>query len=151
MAAQSPLQRQLIEQLPLERTCFYVDGPYDVYVRHTRAQYVLFSTDPLGTAERHADQFRRHVDIENIDETRLFQGVLDECYESEDEPTVHEQADMTILALGMLEQVSQDTASAWVSHLQQANPRLSDATILLRVKEKSNASSADRKPSGTSE
>ncbi|CAD5225958.1 unnamed protein product [Bursaphelenchus xylophilus] len=134
-SGQSPLQQRLIEELPKESTCYYVDGPFHHYVRDNYCEYVVLSTDPIGTAERLNDTFREHKDIEDIDNTTLYKGVLDEFYEEPDEPTIHEQTDQTILALGMMDIIDQNTASAWVNHLQETNPALKESTVILRIKE----------------
>ncbi|CAD5218485.1 unnamed protein product [Bursaphelenchus okinawaensis] len=134
-SAQSPLQKELIEDLPRESTCFYVDGPFHHHVRDNFCQYIVLSTDPIGSAERLVDKFAEHYDLENIDETRLYKGVLDEFYDEPDEPTIHEQTDQTILALGMIEYIDQNTASAWVNHLQETNPALREATVILRIRD----------------
>lgn len=135
-SGQAPLQQRLIEQLPKDRSCFYVDGPYTLYVQRIQTQYVVLSTDPTGTVESLSDKFLDHNERADIDNATLYKGVLDEHYDEPDDPTIHEQKDMTILALGMMETYDQNTASAWINHLIESNPTLKESTVILRIKEK---------------
>ncbi|KAI6175370.1 Evolutionarily conserved signaling intermediate in Toll pathway, mitochondrial [Aphelenchoides bicaudatus] len=132
ISSQSPLQRRLINDFDPAKTCYYVDGPFLVYVAEHPIKFVTFTTDPGTDSERLLDRFIDHEEIEDLESKPLYTGPLEEPKEN---GTVHEQIDQTILALGIFEKINENSASAWVNHLQSQNEPLKKSTVILRVGE----------------
>lgn len=102
-----------------------------MYVAEKAIKYVSFTRDPGPNSERLLDKFIDHKEIEDIDKVQFYDGPFEQPPEC---GTVHEQIDQTILALGVLEKNTENSASAWVNHLQIKTPSLKDSTVILRIK-----------------
>lgn len=126
VSAQSPLQQRIVSRLP-DTTCYYVDGPLRVYVMDKRVQYFVLSTDPspLAADEVFLDQRRMH---DFSDPSKILAPA------PEEDLNIHQQADQTIIAMGVFEESTRDLASAWINHLQKENRNLQNAHILFRMK-----------------
>jgi len=133
LSAQSPLQRKLITTYDPKNTCYYVDGPFLVYVAEKSIKYVTFTTTPGPDSERLLDRFISHIEIEDVYKGNFYDSPWEE--EQPKNGTIHEQIDQTILALGVLENVNENSAFAWISHLQKENPSLNKSTVILRLNE----------------
>lgn len=92
MSSQSPLQRKLIAKMDPAKSCFYINGPFLVYVAEHKLQYVTFTTDPGPDSERLLDKFIDHLEIEDVYATKFSYGPFDEEKVPEN-GTVHEQID----------------------------------------------------------
>ncbi|KAI6180816.1 Evolutionarily conserved signaling intermediate in Toll pathway, mitochondrial [Aphelenchoides besseyi] len=129
VSAQSPLQRRLIRRMPMDSTCFYIDGPFYVYLVAKRIPYITLTTPPIRDHEQLADKFIDHAELEDINSVRLYDGIMPE----DDDPTIHEQTTETILGLAAIEKLSEASASAWITHLQFLCAPLKTATVILRI------------------
>ena len=109
LSGQSPLQKRIITKLPPKNTC-YIDGPACVYVRDIKVRYILLSTSSMHS-----------VDEEWIDQREIhdYSDLRSKLYDlnAENEPSIHHQSDMTILALAVLQQNTQQNVSSWISQL----------------------------------
>lgn len=111
------------------KTCYYVDGPFSLYVHDKRVEYCVFSGPPqIEEDDTFVDQ-RSFFDYENLHE-KIFDNK-----EEERRTNIHLQSDQTILGMCIMEESNQYCASAWISHLQARNTALCTATILMRIKE----------------
>jgi len=141
VSVQSPLQRCLISKLP-SSTVFYVDGPRHVYVMSDRLEYCLLSTEPMCAEDEEFVDQREMYDYSGDLHRKLFgRSLMDSEY------NVHQQADMTILGMCVLEENSQSVATAWINHLQRSNPGLESANILFRIKDEREAERKEGVPS----
>ncbi|KAI6211497.1 Evolutionarily conserved signaling intermediate in Toll pathway, mitochondrial [Aphelenchoides besseyi] len=129
VSAQSPLQRRLIRHMPMELTCFYIDGPFYVYLVSKRISYITLTTPPIRDHEQFADKFIDHAELEDINSVRLYDGIMPE----DDDPTIHEQTIETIPGLDAIEKLSETSAPAWITHLQFLCAPLKTATVILRI------------------
>lgn len=75
------------------KSCFYVDGPFLVYVAENKLQYFTFTTDPGPDSERLLDKFIDHAEIEDLRAKKLYNGPFEDAPES---GTVHEQIDQVV-------------------------------------------------------
>jgi hypothetical protein len=74
------------------KSCFYINGPFLLYVAERKLHYVTFTTDPGPDSERLLDKFIDHEEIENVYATKFYEGL----FVDEKPPecgTVHEQVD----------------------------------------------------------
>ncbi|KAI6172611.1 Evolutionarily conserved signaling intermediate in Toll pathway, mitochondrial [Aphelenchoides besseyi] len=129
VSAQLPLQRRLIRHMPMNSTCFYIDGPFYVYLVAKRIPYITLTTPPIRDHEQFADKFIDHAELEDINSVRLYDGIMPE----DDDPTIHEQTTETIFGLAATEKLSEASASAWITHLQFLCAPLKIATVILRI------------------
>lgn len=90
ISSQSPLQRRLINGFDPSRTCYYVNGPFLVYVAEHPIKYVTFTTDPGNDSEKLVDRFIDHAEIEDLAAKPLYNGPVEE---PKDNGTIHEQTD----------------------------------------------------------
>uniref|UniRef100_A0A914C7X3 Evolutionarily conserved signaling intermediate in Toll pathway, mitochondrial n=1 Tax=Acrobeloides nanus TaxID=290746 RepID=A0A914C7X3_9BILA len=127
VSAQSPLQRKLIERLP-EGSCLYVDGPKFVWVMSHKVKYVVLSADAWPGIK---DEFVEKKDVFDFSDVAKTLHTDD----LNDDPNVHQQKEMTILGLAVLENNNQNVAAAWVNHLTAKNPRMSELRVLIRIVE----------------
>ena len=100
-----------------------------MWVMDKRVEYCVLSTDPMHRA-----------DEEFIDQRANYVYNPDDILSPADQDpsrryNLHQQADMTILALAVMEEQRQGVATAWVNHLQSRNPGMAGANILFRIRE----------------
>lgn len=74
------------------RSCFYVDGPFFLYVAEHQLQYVTFTSDPGPNSERLLDRFIGHDEVEDIYSKKFYNGPFEEDEEMKN-GTIHEQID----------------------------------------------------------
>ncbi|KAI6238194.1 Evolutionarily conserved signaling intermediate in Toll pathway, mitochondrial [Aphelenchoides fujianensis] len=142
VSAQSPLQRRLIKRMPTDSTCFYVDGPFYVWLVAKRVPYITLTTPPTRTLAELTDKWTDHEQLDDIDNTRLYDGIFGDTFT--DDATVHEQVNETILGMACVEQLNEMSAFAWITHLQSLCPPLKKATVVLRIGEKNEQQADER-------
>ncbi|VBB27768.1 unnamed protein product [Acanthocheilonema viteae] len=130
LSAQSHLQKKLLQGLE-KNTTLYVDGPNKVYLMDKCIEYVVLSSDPKSQCYEKYEVDELDEDFEN------WKSEWDGGYEKCPECSIHEQEHETVLALSVFGKVCQDTAVAWITHLQEKNPTLLNARILFRTKQAS--------------
>ncbi|KAI1715709.1 evolutionarily conserved signaling intermediate in toll pathway domain-containing protein [Ditylenchus destructor] len=128
VSAQSPLQRKVIRNME-PNSCYFVDGPFFVWVREKKLEYCVLSASPVESED---EEF---IDPRSVYD---YSDPAKDLYVGEDPngSNLHHQSDQIILALSIMEETTQNIGSAWVNHLQTKNPMLEKASILLRIKEK---------------
>lgn len=116
----------MIRDMPKD-TLYYVNGPHFVYAGDKKIDYCVFSTK---SQHDHDEEFIDQRTFHN------FENVHNDLFDVGEKFNIHQQADQTILALAVLEENTQNMASAWLNHLQSKNSALENASILIKIIEK---------------
>jgi len=122
-SAQSPLQQHLLDHTTA--TSLTVNGPFHVYVMDNRVPYLILNSAPVS---RPVDEFMED-EKGGWEHWRPFS----ETGERQIQPSIHEQSDGTVLAMGAAARNDRQSALDWIHLLQQTNPRLGQLNVLLRL------------------
>lgn len=127
VSSQSPLQKRLITTIQPKST-IYVDGPHLVYVMENRVKYFTLTAPPADT------DFDEFVEKRDIYDFKDFAGKLFDERKDLMSRNLHQQEHETILGMAVFQHHTEPMATKWVNHLCEINPKLSETTILFRIK-----------------
>lgn len=130
VSGQSPTQKELIEKMKDHETV-YVEGAFCLWLRKSTIHYFILRSEPVKPTE----EVKKSQDLFDYDDTSQLRSWIlgEEVIENKDViilPSVHEQEDGNILAIGITGSSSKDSLLSWIRCLQKKNPRLASLPIL---------------------
>nr|CAG4638496.1 EOG090X07J4 [Cyclestheria hislopi] len=130
VSGQSVTQQELLEKMNDNQTV-YVEGAFQLWLRRTSVNYFILRADPIKPSEEDVAEQSKF----NPDDVSMLKSWLlgDENLTKKDvivQPSVHEQEDGIILAIGVTGSSSKDSLLSWIRFLEKQNPRLAHLPVL---------------------
>jgi len=130
VSGQSIIQQELLEKLEAQKPV-YVEGGFPIWLRKTSINYFILRSEPVVPTEKELDL---HSQFDFDDVSKLQSWILgEEDLTPKDvivQPSVHEQEDGTILAIGVTGTSSKDSLLSWIRFLEKKNPHLANLSVI---------------------